>query len=180
MPVEVEYTAKGTGGVHQLRQGLQRRMLITVETSASVGQLPIVCDEIDQVSLGAITPRSATSQPALDSYQEEDLSLLRERWGEALKRRREYLDSHLQELQKKQDKNPEDAEREKSLVAQWLTLTEERNAVLVPAPDSGVPGAPTNSDFKPEQGLERHMPIIFLDIPGERLHFLIVHLGIYT
>jgi len=50
----------GTGGVHQLRQGLQRRMLLTVETSATVGQLPIVCDEIDQVSLGAITIRYIT------------------------------------------------------------------------------------------------------------------------
>ena len=60
MPVDVEYNLGadcGTGGIHQLRQGLQRRMLITVETSATVGQLPIVCDEIDQVSLGAITIR---------------------------------------------------------------------------------------------------------------------------
>jgi hypothetical protein len=60
VPVEVEYSPGmpcGTGGIHQLRQGLQRRMLITVETSATVGQLPIVCDEIDQVSLGAITVR---------------------------------------------------------------------------------------------------------------------------
>ena len=70
----------GTGGTYQLRQGLQRRMLITVETSATVGQLPIVCDEIDQVSLGAITPRSTTLQRQLDSYQEEDLTLLRERF----------------------------------------------------------------------------------------------------
>lgn len=89
------------------------------------------------------------------------------RWGEALKRRREYLDSHLQDLAKRQDKSLEDLEREKSLVSQWLLLTEERNAVLVPAPDSGVPGAPTNSDFKPEVGVEQHMPIIFLDIPGK-------------
>lgn len=65
-----------------MRQGLQRRMLITVETSATVGQLPIVCDEIDQVSLGAITPRSITLQRQLDSYQEEDLSLLRERFDD--------------------------------------------------------------------------------------------------
>lgn len=170
VPVEVEYAGgAGTGGVHLLRQGLQRRILITVETSASVGQLPVVCDEIDQVSLGAITPRSTTLQRPLDSYQEEDLTLLREKWGEALKRRREYLDAHLQELANKQEKSEDEQIREKSLVSQWLTLTEERNAVLVPTPDSGVPGAPTNSSFKPESGMEQHMPIIFLDIAEDIL-----------
>ncbi|ODN01520.1 Kinesin-like protein KIF13A [Orchesella cincta] len=174
VPVEVEYgpgtaTHSGTGGVHLLRQGLQRRILIAVETSATVGQLPVVCDEIDQVSLGGITPRSTTLQRSLDSYQEEDLTLLREKWGEALKRRREYLDAHLQELANKPEKNEEEQIREKSLVSQWLTLTEERNAVLVPTPDSGVPGAPTNSSFKPEMGMEQHMPIIFLDIAEDIL-----------
>jgi len=69
----------GTGGIHQLRQGLQRRILITVETGANAGQLPIVCEEIDQVSLGAISVRSTTKQRPLDSYQEVDLSVLRER-----------------------------------------------------------------------------------------------------
>lgn len=83
-----------------------------------------------------------------------------------MKRRREYLDSHLQELAKKSDKSAEELMREKSLVAQWLMLTEERNAVLVPTPDSGVPGAPTNSTFKPEVGMEEHMPVMFLDISG--------------
>jgi len=86
VPVEVEYGAaasphSGTGGVHILRQGLQRRILIAVETSATVGQLPVVCDEIDQVSLGGITPRSTTLQRPLDSYQEEDLTLLREKYN---------------------------------------------------------------------------------------------------
>jgi len=62
------------------------------------------------------------------------------RWGDALKRRRDYLDRHLQELAQKEEKSAEEQMREKSLVNQWLALTEERNAVLVPAPDSGVPG----------------------------------------
>lgn len=55
VPVDVDYAQQcGTGGVYQLKQGLQRRMQISVETNATVGQLPIVCDEIDGVSLGAI------------------------------------------------------------------------------------------------------------------------------
>lgn len=69
----------GTGGVHVLKQGLQRRLLITLETNTNVGQLPIVCDEIDQVSLGAITPRSLNLQRPLDSYQEVDLGDVREK-----------------------------------------------------------------------------------------------------
>lgn len=189
--VEVENETdmlNGTGGVHQLRQGLQRRILITVETSSNAGQLPIVCDEIDQVSLGAICVRSTTKQKQLDSYQEVDLAVLRERcamllisfsifiklyivvrWGDALKRRRDYLDRHLQELAQKKDKSAEEQMREKSLVNQWLTLTEERNAVLVPAPDSGVPGAPSCSEFKPEIGMEEHVPVMFLDISEDIL-----------
>lgn len=42
------------------------------------------------------------------------------------------------------DKTDDDMEREARLVEQWVGLTEERNAVLVPAPDSGIPGAPAN------------------------------------
>ncbi len=42
------------------------------------------------------------------------------------------------------EKSEADVEREKSLVDQWVCLTEERNAVLVPAPSSGIPGAPAD------------------------------------
>ena len=37
----------------------------------------------------------------LDSYQEADLGVLRERWTEALEKRREYLDSQLQKIMTK-------------------------------------------------------------------------------
>lgn len=42
------------------------------------------------------------------------------------------------------EKTEDDIEREARLVEQWVGLTEERNAVLVPAPGSGIPGAPAN------------------------------------
>jgi len=42
------------------------------------------------------------------------------------------------------EKSEEDIEREARLVEQWVGLTEERNAVLVPAPGSGIPGAPAD------------------------------------
>lgn len=42
------------------------------------------------------------------------------------------------------EKTEEDVEREARLVEQWVGLAEERNAVLVPAPGSGIPGAPAD------------------------------------
>lgn len=56
-------------------------------------------------------------------------------------------------------------EREQSLVDQWVSLTEERNAVLVPAAGSGIPGAP--ADWTPPAGMEPHIPVLFLDLNGK-------------
>lgn len=80
----------------------------------------------------------------MDSYQEEDLNCVRERWSDALIKRREYLDEQIQKISNKQEKSEDDLEREARLVEQWVGLTEERNAVFVPAPGSGIPGAPAN------------------------------------
>lgn len=40
------------------------------------------------------------------------------------------------------DKTEDDADREAQLLEMRLTLTEERNAVMVPSAGSGIPGAP--------------------------------------
>lgn len=61
-------------------------------------------------------------------------------------------------------KTRKDSEREASLINQWVSLTEERNAVLVPAPNSGVPGSPAHWD--PPVGMEPHIPVLFLDLNG--------------
>jgi kinesin family protein 13 len=107
--------------------------------------------------------RSYLQRP-LDSYQEEDLGRLRERWNEALDRRRQYLDAQIQQYVDRADKTEAEAEREQSLVEQWVHLTEERNAVLAPAENSGVPGAPTSPDRVAAPGLELHHPVLFLDL----------------
>jgi kinesin family protein 13 len=60
-------------------------------------------------------------------------------------------------------------EREQSLVDQWVSLTEERNAVLVPAAGSGIPGAP--ADWTPPAGMEPHIPVLFLDLNGTAIYF---------
>ncbi|XP_055939213.1 kinesin-like protein KIF13B isoform X2 [Argiope bruennichi] len=153
-----------TGGVYQLRQGQQRRVVVRVKPVHNSGTLPIICEAITSVSIGGICSRSKLQKP-LDSYQEEDLTLLREKWSEALMKRREYLDSQIQKIINKKDKTDQDIEREQSLIDQWVCLTEERNTVLVPAPKSGIPGAP--ADWDPPLGMEKHIPVIFLDLNAD-------------
>ncbi|GFY77584.1 kinesin-like protein KIF13A [Trichonephila inaurata madagascariensis] len=153
-----------TGGVYQLRQGQQRRVVVRVKPVHNSGTLPIICEAITSVSIGGICSRSKLQKP-LDSYQEEDLTLLREKWSEALMKRREYLDSQIQKIINKKDKTDQDVEREQSLIDQWVCLTEERNTVLVPAPKSGIPGAP--ADWDPPVGMEKHIPVIFLDLNAD-------------
>uniref|UniRef100_A0A8D8LMB0 Kinesin-like protein KIF13A n=1 Tax=Cacopsylla melanoneura TaxID=428564 RepID=A0A8D8LMB0_9HEMI len=166
-PVEVTPTRPPdmlTGGTYQLRQGQQRRIQVLVRPVSNSGTLPIICEAVGSIAVGSVCLRSRLQKP-LDSYQEEDLAVLREKWSDALVRRRQYLDQQIQRLINKQDKTEQDLEREQSLVEQWVNLTEERNAVLVPAPGSGIPGAP--ADWTSPSGMEPHIPVLFLDLNAD-------------
>nr|XP_020654244.1 kinesin-like protein KIF13A isoform X3 [Pogona vitticeps] len=170
-----------TGGVFQLRQGHSRRVQVVVKPVQHSGTLPLMVEAILSVSIGCVTARSTKLQRGLDSYQrrddddggdmdsyqEEDLNCVRERWSEALIKRREYLEEQIKKISSKQEKTEDDTEREARLVEQWVGLTEERNAVLVPAPDSGIPGAPAN--WIPPPGMETHIPVLFLDLNADDL-----------
>ncbi|XP_075883883.1 kinesin-like protein KIF13A isoform X3 [Nelusetta ayraudi] len=169
-----------TGGVFQLRQGHSRRLQVCVNPVQNSGTLPLLVEAALSVSIGCVSARSTKLQRALDSYQreaeddvdsyqEEDLNCIRERWSEALIKRREYLDEQIKKIINKQgeEKSEEDVEREARLVEQWVGLTEERNAVLVPAPGSGIPGAP--ADWTPPAGMEAHIPVLFLDLNADNL-----------
>ncbi|KAM8967408.1 kinesin-like protein KIF13A isoform 2-T2 [Pelodytes ibericus] len=170
-----------TGGAFQLRQGHSRRIQVTVRPVQNSGTLPLMVEAILSVSVGCITARSTKLQRGLDSYQkeddvagddmdsyqEEDLNCVRERWSEALLKRKEYLDEQIQKIINKQEKTEDDIEREARLVEQWVGLTEERNAVLVPTPSSGIPGAPAN--WTPPAGMETHIPVLFLDLNADDL-----------
>ena len=50
--------------------------------------LPIICESIQSISVGGPCVRSELQKP-LDSYQEDDLNRLRQRWGDALAKRKE-------------------------------------------------------------------------------------------
>lgn len=101
----------------------------------------------------------------MDSYQDRDLERLRRKWLNALTKRQEYLDQQLQKLVSKPDKTEDDADREAQLLEMRLTLTEERNAVMVPSAGSGIPGAP--AEWTPVPGMETHIPVIFLDLNAD-------------
>ncbi|NWH75115.1 KI13A protein, partial [Piaya cayana] len=169
-----------TGGIFQLRQGHSRRVQVTVKPVQHSGTLPLMVEAILSVSIGGVTARSTKLQRGLDSYQkeeddggdmdsyqEEDLNCVRERWSDALIKRREYLDEQIQKISNKREKSEDDLEREARLVEQWVGLTEERNAVFVPAPGSGIPGAPAN--WIPPAGMETHVPVLFLDLNADDL-----------
>ncbi|XP_056141552.1 kinesin-like protein KIF13A isoform X1 [Lampris incognitus] len=156
-----------TGGVFQLRQGHSRRLQVGVKPVQHSGTLPLLVEAALSVSIGCVSARSTKLQRPLDSYQEEDLNCVRERWSEALIKRREYLDEQIKKIINKPEKSEEDVEREARLVEQWVGLTEERNAVLVPAPGSGIPGAPAH--WTPPAGMEAHIPVLFLDLNADNL-----------
>ncbi|XP_015225695.1 PREDICTED: kinesin-like protein KIF13A isoform X4 [Cyprinodon variegatus] len=174
-----------TGGIFQLRQGHSRRLQVCVKPVQNSGTLPLLVEAVLSVSIGCVTARSTKLQRPLDSYQsvlslcqkeeeedmdsyqEEDLNCVRERWSEALIKRREYLDEQIKKIINKHEKSEEDMEREARLVEQWVGLTEERNAVLVPAAGSGIPGAP--ADWTPPAGMEAHIPVLFLDLNADNL-----------
>ncbi|XP_041104453.1 kinesin-like protein KIF13A isoform X8 [Polyodon spathula] len=168
-----------TGGVFQLRQGHSRRIHVTVKPVQQSGTLPLMVEAILSVSIGCVSARSTKLQRALDSYQkedvgddmdsyqEEDLNCVRDKWSEALIKRKEYLDEQIKKIINKQEKTDDDMEREARLVEQWVGLTEERNAVLVPAPGSGIPGAPAH--WAPSPGMEAHIPVLFLDLNADDL-----------
>ncbi|KAJ0056298.1 hypothetical protein NL108_004575 [Boleophthalmus pectinirostris] len=159
-----------TGGIFQLRQGQSRRIQVDVRSVQDSGTMPLIAEIVLAVSVGCVEIRSTTTNQEgdeMDSYQERDLERLRRQWLAALTKRQEYLDQHLQNLVSKAEKTEDDMEREAQLLEWRLTLTEERNAVMVPSAGSGIPGAP--AEWVPLPGMETHIPVVFLNLRPDDL-----------
>ncbi|KAI3364074.1 hypothetical protein L3Q82_010899, partial [Scortum barcoo] len=164
-----------TGGIFQLRQGQSRRVQVEVRSVPDSGTMPLIVTSIVSVSIGDVKVRQARPSKGsesqwggdeeMDSYQEVDLERLRQQWLVTLTQRQEYLDQQLQKIVCKPDKSEDDVERESQLLECRLTLTEERNAVLVPSAGSGIPGAPV--ERVPVPGMETHIPVLFLDLSAD-------------
>ncbi|XP_061667617.1 kinesin-like protein KIF13B isoform X3 [Syngnathoides biaculeatus] len=173
-PVEILSTKDvRTGGIFQLRQGQSRRIQVELRSVPDSGTMPLISSSILSVSIGDVKvqnpPKLRESLLAkdeeMDSYQELDLERMREQWLGTLTQRQEYLDQQLQKVVSKPDKSEDDLERESQLLECRLTLTEERNAVLVPTAGSGIPGAPV--EIVPVPGMETHIPVLFLDLSAD-------------
>ncbi|XP_067351149.1 kinesin-like protein KIF13B isoform X1 [Channa argus] len=159
-----------TGGIFQLRQGQSRRIQVDVRSVQDSGTMPLIAEIVLAVSVGCVEIRNSTANhegDEMDSYQERDLERLRRQWLAALTKRQEYLDQHLQSLVSKAEKTEDDMEREAQLLEWRLTLTEERNAVMVPSAGSGIPGAP--AEWVPLPGMETHIPVVFLNLKPDDL-----------
>ncbi|KAM8847315.1 kinesin-like protein KIF13B [Synchiropus picturatus] len=164
-----------TGGIFQLKQGQSRRVQVEVRPVPDSGTMPLISVSILSVSIGDVKvqqPRITKGREPqwgagedIDSYQEVDLERMREQWLLTLTQRQEYLDQQLQKIVSKPDKSEDDVERESQLLECRLTLTEERNAVLVPSAGSGIPGAPV--ERVPDPGMETHIPVLFLDLSAD-------------
>ncbi|NXU88035.1 KI13B protein, partial [Xiphorhynchus elegans] len=155
-------------------QGQSRRIQVEVRTVQESGTLPLMEESILSVGIGCVQIKHVKSQNhqylrcLLPPGQDRDLERLRRKWLCALTKRQEYLDQQLQKLVGKPDKTEDDADREAQLLEMRLTLTEERNAVMVPSAGSGIPGAP--AEWTPVAGMETHIPVIFLDLNGNNIY----------
>ncbi|XP_061890729.1 kinesin-like protein KIF13B isoform X2 [Entelurus aequoreus] len=164
-----------TGGIFQLRQGQSRRIQVQVCPVPDSGTMPLICSSILSVSIGDVKVQStakgrdshSVQTEDMDSYQEVDVERMRRQWLATLTQRQEYLDQQLHKILSKADKSEDDLERESQLLECRLTLTEERNAVLVPSAGSGIPGAPVEG--VPVPGMETHIPVLFLDLSADDL-----------
>ncbi|KAM3173851.1 hypothetical protein ACTXT7_011744 [Hymenolepis weldensis] len=167
-----------TGGIYQLRQGLNRRIRVLIRpnelSQKERGVLSLICSRVSEVSVGCVTrcftdgengqSQFVNNRYTPDSYQEVDLEMVRHKWCNAMDEWQSYLQSNLQALAKKREKDAGDEAKEGYLLNRWVSSIQERDAVLVPAPGSSLPGAPATEI--PPPGVEQHTPLIFADIDG--------------
>uniref|UniRef100_A0A8C1X4I7 Kinesin family member 13Bb n=1 Tax=Cyprinus carpio TaxID=7962 RepID=A0A8C1X4I7_CYPCA len=166
VPVEVQ-SAKDvcTGGIFQLKQGQSRRVQVGVRSVQDSGTMPLITESVLSVSIGnmfgcvlyllASTVRRDVDE--LHAYGSLEIKCV----SSLVKMRAKCLTAASFPLALV-DKSEEDVESESQLLECRLTLTEERNAVLVPSAGSSIPGAP--AEWAPVPGMETHIPVIFLDL----------------
>uniref|UniRef100_A0A8C6LWC5 Kinesin family member 13B n=1 Tax=Nothobranchius furzeri TaxID=105023 RepID=A0A8C6LWC5_NOTFU len=131
-----------TGGIFQLRQGQSHRVRVEVRPVPDSGTMPLIVSSILSVSIGDVKVHQTRPKHAPRSVS-------------PLPPQRSSV-------------SEDDVERESQLLECRLTLTEERNAVLVPSAGSGIPGAP--GERNPVPGMETHVPVLFLDLRHHTSH----------
>jgi hypothetical protein len=175
MPVKlVQNELNETGGIYQLKQGQSRLIVVRISPvkSNSViwynGMLfNVVPHKIDKVSVGCVLGRTIGTKP-LDSYQENDLNRLKEKCKKKLEERKNYLISQIKHSTES-DKSDEEKERYESICKQLVDLSQEQVSIDAPPENSGLPGS--YIDWKPPTGIERHVPVVFLDMNDQIVNY---------
>ena len=165
VPVELKESSQSLcGGTYQLKQGQSRKIQISVQNVQSSGRTEL--GSIQNVEIGSVVVRAKQDVP-LDSFQEQDFNIMKEKWGEMLLLRKEFLDKEMKNLMDKHDKTSEDVEKETKLIDEWLQMQQERN-VLVHSDFSQILGMSKN--WYLPLGYESRPPIIFIDVENELVH----------
>lgn len=66
--------------------------------------MPLVLHEIRSVEIGSISTRKIQAPYQLDSYQDEDLQYLKEKWLNFIEKRKTYLESQISRVDKELSK----------------------------------------------------------------------------
>uniref|UniRef100_A0A8C3ALK5 Kinesin family member 13B n=1 Tax=Cyclopterus lumpus TaxID=8103 RepID=A0A8C3ALK5_CYCLU len=143
-----------TGGVFQLRQGQSRRVQVEVRSVLDSGTMPLIAASILSVSIGDVKVRQISKSSGSQWVSRKSNPILMGLMPDSV--------CVCVCVCVCVDKSEDDLERESQLLECRLTLTEERNAVLVPSAGSGIPGAPV--ERVPVPGMETHIPVLFLDL----------------
>ena len=154
IPVNIKQHKRNyTGGVYQLKQGTSKRIKIRIEEKSLYRDLlPLYIQDFSAIEIGCVEQINCSQRNndslVLDSYQEEDLNSIREKWLNYLDKRKAYIDSECKVLIDKTDRNSIEIEREKYLYEQLVELAEERNLIYTPPANSHLPGFWHFPDFK--------------------------------
>jgi kinesin family member 13 len=182
-PVDLQKNAdddlnEESGGIYQLKQGQSRQIRIEI-AKINKKQHPMwfngalnhfQLDKIENLSAGAVLARKITTNSigrSLDSYQEHDLTILKEKCSEYLNERKLYLYKEIEAASKSvltddiQNETDTGKDRYESLCKQLAELGEEQASIDAPMEDSRLPGSTIN--WQPNDGTEKHVPIIFID-----------------
>lgn len=156
-----------TGGIYELKQGQSRQVsvsLMPVKKSSPLWYNGLLFNmephKIDKISIGSICGKDMSAS-FLDSYQEIDLVKLKEKCHFLLEKRKEYLKAQINQSTK-ENSSEEEKERCNCLHNQLFALGDEQAAVDAPMENTHLPGS--TIQWSPGVGMEKHVPVIFLDI----------------
>lgn len=173
-PVELKQSnLTKTGGIYQLKQGQSRQISVSLNQTKPNSTMwyngmlfNLEPHKIDKISIGCIQGIDAGLAP-LDSYQEVDLNKLKEKCRSVLENRKLYLYSQLKHLSET-NRTEDEKDRYESLCKQLVDLGEEQAAIDAPNDNSHLPGS--TIEWTPNEGMEEHVPIVYLDLSDEILN----------